>query len=752
MKQTVSKSLIRRTAFLVAVLLVVFSVLAARILVIDTFGFEKYQQKVIEQMTTRSPAQASRGKIYDSTGKLLATSVTTYRVFISPSAISAAQKALDKRKSNSISVEIAEALSGLLDMDPALLLEKTAKSSRLDETVRKNVDEETAGKIRSLILDRGWSDLVFLEATDKRFYPEGSLASHVLGFAGIDGTGLYGLEYQYNEALSGTDGYYVTARDSRGNEMPDEYQSFVAAKDGYSLHLTLDGYIQSVLETQVENAVFDSGALNRGLGIAIDVKTGAILGMAVYPEFDLNDPWLLPDYYADKLAQCGLDAGSEAYEALGRQYLLETWSNKALTETYIPGSTFKILTSSMALEENLPILGSSVFCGGSKVVLGQTIHCHKRQGHGSLTFAEGIQHSCNVWFMTLGQALGTETFTDYFRKFGYREKTGIDLPGEGMGVISPRMTELDLAIYAFGQNFTVTAIQHLCAIAAVAGGGQYMKPYLVQSMTDKDGKTVWEHEPEVKYSVVSESTSKTLSEILAAGVAGEGGAKNAYVPGYRIAAKTGTSEKKGQASAEVERYVCSCVGYAPAEDPRVAVIIIVDEPTEGLLYGSTVAAPYIGNVMRDILPYCGVEPIYTEKEMAALASKINNYVGLPIENARAYAEDRGLTVEVVGQGAYVTSQTPNAQESYSGKTGKIVLYAGDEPVDATGRIPDVTGKSAREAGLILEESGFNFRYEGAYDPDGTGGTIVVSQSPKAGENAACGSVCTVVLRYMIGDE
>ena len=739
--------LLKRAALLFLVLLLVFALLLVRIGRIQALDFERYEAKVIEQMTTRSPADANRGEIYDRNGKVLATNVTTYRVFISPSAISRAQKTLDGRKTDSLSREIAGTLSEILDMDYETIYAKTQKTSRLDETVLKDADEATAEVLRAWILEKDLVNLVFLEATSKRYYPYGSLASHLLGFTGADGVGLYGLEYQYNDLIDGEDGYYITARDSRGNEMPNEYQSYVAAEDGCHITTTIDAYVQAALEEQVENAVLDSGALNRACGIIMDVNTGEILAMAVYPAFDLNDPWELSSYYKQKLVASGLSEGSEEYSALARSYLLESWSNKALTETYIPGSTFKILTSSMALEEELPIVNSNIFCGGSKTVLGQNIHCHQRKGHGSLSFAEGIQHSCNVWFMSLGQAIGIDRFVEFFKNFGYREKTGIDLPGEGLGVFSSRMTELDLAIYAFGQNFTVTAIQHLAAVSAVANGGTLLKPYVVKSATDSEGNVVFEQTKQEKRNVVDAATSKTVSEILAAGVAGEGGAKNAYVAGYRIAAKTGTSEKKGETTTGTEMYICSCVGYAPAENPQYAMILMVDEPTKGLLYGSTVAAPYIAKTFETVLPYLGVEPVYTAQEEETLASEIRSYVGLEIEAAVSFAESLGFTCEVLGEGKYVKSQQPKAQSYYHGKDGRIVFYTDDER-PPSGIVPDVVGKSVSEANRLLAAAGFNIHVSGVLNATG-GDAVVVSQSLMAGKEAERGSIVSVELRYMI---
>ena len=396
----------------------------------------------------------------------------------------------------------------------------------------------------------------------------------------------------------------------------------------------------------------------------------------------------------------------------------------------------------MALEENLPILNSNVFCGGVKTVLGKGIHCHQRRGHGSLTFAEGVQHSCNVWFMSIGERLGCDRFVKYFKQFGYREKTGVDLPGEGMGVISSKMSELDLAIYAFGQNFTVTAIQHISAISAVANGGELVTPYFVQSMQDSNGNTVYEHETEVKRRVMSEQSAKTISQILADGVAGVGGAKNAYVAGYRVAAKTGTSEKKGETTTGEEMYICSCVAFAPADDPEIAIIIMVDEPTKGILYGSLVAAPYIAKTIETVLPYLGVETVYTEDEKNLIDKEIPDYTSLPVTAARAYAESRGLEVEVVGDGAYVSSQTPKSGSVYS-YDGKIVFYTDNESY-TTGKVPDVTGKTLSEADKIINNAGFNINFKGATQK--YSGALVASQQPAAGATLPTGSVVTVEMR------
>ena len=572
--------------------------------------------------------------------------------------------------------------------------------------------------------------MIYLEAQDTRYYPSDTLAAHIIGFTNSDGEGLYGLEYQYDKYLKGVDGYYITARDSFGNEMPIEYGTTIEAVDGYNLQTTIDITVQSYLEEQLAATVEKHQAMNRACGIVMDVKTGAILAMATSSPFDLNDPWELDAISKAMLEICGYEEGSEEYSNYQRDLLTQMWSNKPVAQSYIPGSTFKIITASMALEENREDIPASVYCSGSLVeeTTKTRIHCHKLTGHGALTFAEGLQDSCNVWFMTLGKLVGSETFTEYVRAFGYREITGIDLPGEASGIFTSDMTALDLVIYAFGQNFNVTPIQQITAVSAVANGGHLMTPYLVEKVTDDEGNVIYQHKTEAKRQVVSEDICKEISAILEDGVSGDGGAKNAAVKGYLVAAKTGTSEKKetgvtyvtvsdyknktiADAKAEIESaglkcvavgnddavvvsqspnastrvaadngivyvyaadqsstvavptlegktlsearillaaaglnytikntgihskiidqsvtsgmyaekgsvieltmpegYICSTVAYAPADDPEIAIIIIVDEPTKGSLYGSTVAAPYVSDALENILPYLGIKP------------------------------------------------------------------------------------------------------------------------------------------------
>ena len=788
---------VKRSTILGMVIIAVFGVLLLRVLYLQTANFEKYQKKVIEQLTTESKVAADRGKIYDRNGNVLATNVTTYRVFISPSSIQSAQDDLEEGDGKNYYRIVAEGLSQILGVSyETVYKQATEYTQYLDRTIQRKVDETTADAIATFINDQGLQNMVYLEAQSTRYYPYGSLASHVLGFTSSDGDGLYGIEYQYNEYLSGIDGYYIKARDSYGREMPLDYASYIEAIDGYNVESTIDATIQGFLEEQIALTVEEHAATNRACGIVMDVKTGAILAMATSSSFDLNDPWKLDTLSEEMLYGLGYSKNADEYADLQRNLLTSMWSNKAITESYIPGSTFKIITSSMGLEEGVVTPTHVCTCNGAlDIGASKPVKCHKITGHGTLTFAQGLQQSCNVWFMTLGKRVGIENFQKHMKTFGYAEKTGIDLPGEGNSVLAEegKMTNIDLQIFAFGQNFNVTPIQHISAISAVANGGKLMEPYVVQRITDNAGNTVYEHKTETKRQVISEDVCKTIATMLEEGVSGDGGAKNAYVAGYRVAAKTGTSEKKEKECPicgstgvplenknqtaeptenqvqmyvcsicnfkgeitdfpDSEKYVCSTVAYAPADDPQIAILILVDEPTQGNLYGSTVAAPYVGNALESILPYMGVQANYTQEELDNMAVRVSGYKGWSINTAKSYIKDAGLEVLVIGNGNYVTDQLP-ASGSYIEKNGGcIVLYAGKTPEENV-TVPDLMGSTAALANSRLVNLGLNVKIEGTpHYLTGNEEIVVVEQSIPKGTKVAKGTVITLTFRYVGTDD
>lgn len=740
---------IHRGKILLFIVGLLFGALLLRVLILQTAGYDRYQQKVLEQMTTESRVNATRGNIYDRNGVLLATNISTYRVFISPSSIAKAQSNHNEVGDGiRLDTLIAERLSGILGINYDHVLKQTTYTKYLDRTIKKEVDEHTADRVRAFIDEYGLQQMIYLETTTTRYYPYSTLASHVLGFTGSDGTGLYGLEYSYNELLAGTNGKYITARDAQGNEMPYPYKEYIAAQDGYNVNSTIDVFVQSALEEELQRAYLNSKGENRAAGIVMDVNTGEILGMATYPSFNLNDPWTLDASSQMKLLGCGYALGSEEYSKVKQELLLSMWSNKAITESYIPGSTFKVITASMALEESVVSLNETFNCCGSLTVLGHKIHCHKTRGHGTLTFVQGIQQSCNPVLMTIGGRLGTSTFYSYLRAFGYLEKTGIDLPGEGSSLFAAEeaFTELDLAIYAFGQNFNVTLMQQITAVSAVANGGYLVTPHTVRSVTDENGGVIKTYSTNVRRQVVSAEVCKTVSQILEEGVSGDGGAKNAYVAGYRIAAKTGTSEKKNAGS--IGRYVCSTVAYAPADNPQYAVILIVDEPTSGTLYGSTVAAPYVGNIMETILPYLGVEAIYTEEELRKMTVTAPDCLYWRGTVAQKSCQNAGFRVEFVGSpDGVIYKQYPEAGTVVEKNSGVIVFYTDKEANETTVTVPNLVGMTAAAANQTLIDAGLNIRIQGTKNYlSGTGATAV-SQSIEPGTVVPKGTVVEITFLY-----
>ncbi len=742
---------IKRANFIGILIVSIFMMLLLRILKYQTLDYNKYRDKVLNQITTEAEVVAERGKIYDRNGVLLATSTTTYRVFIAPRIVAQVSEEQELK----YDVLIATELAPILGVEYDYILKQTTYTKYMDRTLARNVDQEVADQVRKVIKDNDLEDMVFLQAGSKRYYPNGTLACHALGFTGSDGAGQYGLELKYDDILAGTNGKYITARDSHGNEMPYEYQSYIEAQNGYSIVTTLDINIQAALEEQLQTAYVESGGQNRATGMVVDVETGEVLAMGVYPPFDLNDPRKLNEYDQAALAASGFGEGSEEYEKLKQELQLTTWSNKAVTEVYMPGSTFKIVTAAMAYEENLVVDNERFYCPGYHVVLGIKMRCHKTDGHKSQTFATGLQNSCNPVLMMMGGRIGREKFYNYFRSFGYLEKTGIDLPGEGTSIFYPEsgFSELDLATASFGQNFKISPIQQIMAVTTVANGGYLLTPRMVREVVDGEGNVIESYSTDVKRQIISEATAGKLAEVLEGGVSGGAGAKNAYVAGYRVAAKTGTSEKIDKKNETgTEYYVCSCVGFAPADDPEVAVIILVDEPTKGVLYGSVVAAPYLANVMRDVLPYLGVEAVYTEKELANMALKAPLLVNWYKSVAVAEAELRGFQVEVVGSGSIVRAQSPAPEALVESQNARIVLYTETDVEKTTVKVPDLMGKSAVSANEMLANRGLNIRILGTNNYMSGSGAVAVAQSHAPGSEVERGTVISVTFRNQDADD
>lgn len=758
----------KRGVLVGTVFLLLCAMLLGQLYRIQILENDYYKNLVVDQITVESKETARRGNIYDSNMSVLATNVTAWRVFISPKDIDRAEgmtamkrsflrftgKSGDEKYSSVKQSElIASHLSDILDVDYDMIIERCSRKKRLDETLKARVDEETKNKVVEFIELYGLENQVHIEALSVRYYPYDNLASAVLGFTGSEGSGVYGLELYYNDELTGTAGRYITAKDSYGDDMPFDFETYYQAENGLSLVTTIDLTIQQALERQLESTLADSEPNNRVAGIVMDVNTGAILGMAVKGDFNLNDPYTLNDFYQGKLDNSGLVPDSDEYNELKRDLRLEMWSNKCVSELYEAGSTFKVITAAMALEMGVMTENQKFYCAGSYRVPGFStpIHCHRTWGHGEVTFRQGLQMSCNPVLMQTAEKIGSEAFYDYFGAFGFLNKSGIDLPGEAVTLFHDKnaLGPVELAVSSFGQRFKTSMIQIITAISCVANGGDLITPHLISSLVDEEGKTVYTYEPEIKRQVISETTSKAINDILEESVFVQGGNTNCYVKGYRICGKTGTSEKFDILDEDGNSYlrIGSTVAYAPADDPQIAILIVVDEPTCSNTYGSNVAAPYCAAFFDEILPHMGIEPSYTPEELATLKMNVGSYVGLSVSEAKEKAKQAGLTVETVGDGDIITNQVPSSGTYVTRGSARVVLYTDNEIPKNTVTVPDVIGLSASQASQKLINAGLSVHVSGATNT-GTAGAVVVSQSTQKGTDVPRGTCIQITMRHL----
>ena len=707
-----NRTMLRRTLFLMTVCgILAFGILIARLYILQIRDHEKYEELAISQQLRETGASAERGTIYDCNMNVLAMSANVENVYLSPAEI---------EMYNEDPELIAEKLSEILGLEYDSVLEKTKNNGSWYVTVARKVEKETADKVREFKNEYGLKG-VRLESDTKRYYPYSSLACHVIGFVGTDNYGLDGLESQYNSALCGTSGKYMRATNAYGTDLLfNQYEGYVGAENGLDLVTTIDLTIQHYVEKSLYQAVEDYDIQNGAGAIAMDVKTGKILAMASIGGYDLNNFLDVSDE-----AQSAIDSAQSEEEK--EQLLADAqrlqWRNKTLSDTYEPGSTFKIITLSMALEEGKVSLDDSFFCGGNVQVQGRTnpVRCWKTTGHGSQNLTQAVQHSCNVAFVNIGMRVGAETFYKYCDAFGFLNltddsseqltaKTGIDLGGESGSIWWSKDTfcseknKSQLAAASFGQTFTITPLQLITAVSACVNGGYLMQPYIAESLLDADGNTVYNREPTVVRQVISEETSKTVCSILeqVVGDPKDGTGRNA------AGGKTGTSEKVSyEAETGNKEYIVSFIGFAPADDPQIALLVLLDSPSnESGVYisGGQMAAPTVGKMFADILPYMGIEPVYGEDEIEKIDKAVPELKGLSIDEAKAKLSDSGFECRIIGSGSTVTNQLPAANAVIAdGST--VIIYAGAEPSAGLETMPDLRNMSYADAAAELSKYG-----------------------------------------------
>lgn len=722
----------QRTAILILLILVLgFGAAVLRLTYLTTVQSSELQESAVDLQLADTTVSAKRGTIYDANGNVLAESASVWQVVMSP-----VNFKNDKQRQAA-----AKGLSEIFDLEYNDVLDDTKQQSHY-VVVKRRIESDEREKVLQLIdtlkKDYSCSGVIQLLDDYKRYYPKNSLASSVIGFTGSDDQGLEGIEYEYDSYLSGTPGRIITAQNARGTDMPFRYEQNVESEDGNNVYLTIDETIQSICEKYMQKGVEDNNVLNKGVCIAMDVNTGAILAMVTTDGYDLNNPYELSAKDKKKIKSTPKKKQAEAESAA----LSNMWRNKAVADTYMPGSVFKMCVASAALEENLVNEKTSFTCTGSISVEGETIHCSNISGHGTQSFVEAISNSCNPAFIQIGQMLGAGKFRQYYQGFGFSDKTGIDLPGEAEDSFwkEGKMGGVDLAVASFGQNFTITPIQMITACAAVSNGGYVVQPHVVSKITDSKGNVIKTVDKKVKRQVISDDTSKKMNEYLEYNTERQGAAAG-YISGYKVAGKTGTTEKRGVTKVESsfsEDYISSFCGYAPADDPQIAMLVFFDTPDGDAYYGSQVSSPVFINIMSEVLPYLDVKTSYTDEELGYVDASAGDYTGVSVDEAKTAVEADGFTATVKGNGSTVISQIPTVSSGLQ-KGGSIVLYTDSDSQSETVSVPSLIGLSPDEVNDVASAYGLNVSFSGATTSSGTSS----SQNVEAGTSVSPGTVITV---------
>lgn len=700
-----------------------FGTLIARLWKLQVIDYDFYATKAAGQQLKDSVVPAARGDIVDCNGTALAVSATCWTV-----------RAVPREMADEDVEPASEALAKILELEQEDVYEKLNDRTSNDKLLRRRVSKEMADEVRSVCAENGWDGILLLEDT-KRWYPEGDFAASLLGFTNVDNQGVSGLELEYDEQLTGQNGVVLSAKNAWGYTMPTDYDTYIAPVQGNTLHLTVDANIQHYLENYLSYAVKEHNVAARGVGIVMEVDTGRILAISTKPDYDPNEPRVIQD----ETVRAQVEALEGDAQTEARQLAQQTqWRNKAISDLYEPGSVFKLITAAAALDAGVVTPNTSFYCGKSYNVSGIAFHCANYKSHGAQSLAQALQNSCNQSFIQIGQLLGKEAFCDYFAEFGLREATGIDLPAEPKKsefYTADRMGPVELASCAFGQSSKITPIQMITAVSAIVNGGNLMQPYVVEQITDVEGDVVEQTEPTVKRRVISEETSAQMREMMES-VVTLGGGKNAYVAGYRVGGKSGTSQKLD--SEDDKARIASFVGVAPIDDPKIAVLIILDEPHSFTTGGGALSAPVVAKVIEDTLEYYNVPRQYTEEEQEKRLAEIPQVQEKNVENATELLQQAGFAAKVLGNGETVCSQYP--QEGEILPRGSTVLLYTEEEQEVTTVVPSVSGMTVEQAQATLSAAGLNLKADGPLEGDGV---VAVQQDAKEGECLPQGSLVTV---------
>ena len=727
----------------------------------------KYQTLANDNQFKSKTVKANRGSIYDANGKILAQSATVYSICVDPNMVYVQQQKEAREKADGKEQEGIPESQRMIDAAATILSEElnvtydfaveklTANGANSHwANIAKSIEKPKADDIIARAAEEDISGLIFRDLDTKRYYPQGELAAAVIGFTNYDGDGIYGVESYYNDYLKGVDGKVISAVDAFQNEMPYKNDKIYDAQDGNSLYLTLDMNLQYYAEKYLEQQVEAHDVQNRACAIIMNVNTGAVLAMASTPGFNLNDRNSLYNP-ADSAKLSGI-LDDEEYNTMYATLREQQWTNKALTELYYPGSVFKVVTGSAALEEKAINLNSSFNCGQVITVADTDIHCWSTYSHGTQDFTTAMTNSCNPAFIQIGQLLGKDKFFDYFKAYGFTEPTGIDLPGEANSIYvnTSEKGPVELASCSFGQTNKVTPIQMITAYAAVVNGGYLVTPYVVSKIVDHNGNVIKTTEPSIRRQVISEETSAEMRGVLEAVVNRKDGS-TAYIKGYAIGGKSGTSQKidKSRETGNDDLYVSSYCAFAPADDPEIIMLVMVDEPTAKdangslMYYGSIVAVPAVVNVLKEALPYMGYYPEYTQAELEALGVTLPAVEGETVSIAKETLEALSLQVTVIGNGDKVVAQVP-ARASSIPRNGRVVLYTEENYETEDTTVPNIIGYGLSDVNAILTNADLNFKVgDGAANHSGA---KAYSQNYAEGNIVPKGTIIEVT--FVIKDE
>ena len=745
-KKIIMKNLQQRTMRLLAIIIILgFGTTIFGMGYSQLYKGDFFKTKAETQQLSDTAITAQRGIIYDANMSVLAQSASAWKISLNATAFAEIPAKAQE--------QVYSVLINTLGVTREYLENKASYKQYNSVSIKTKVEKEAKDKLEAFVKgtfidknnnEQSFGSVVMIDEDVKRYYPYSTLASQILGFTGTDNNGLSGLESYYNSTLTGVDGRVISARSNSSVAQDIEYKSVYEAKQGTSLVLTVDETVQRYLENALSSC-YETSKANSCTGIVMDVKTGAILAMSTKGDFDPNDPYTINDKRT--IESINKITDTKEKEKAEEEAMYSQWRNRAISDTYEPGSVFKLITMAAGLEENVVKYDEKFTCTGSVNVADRIYSCHNTAGHGTQTLTEGLMNSCNPYFITIGQRLGVDTFYKYFEAFGFTEETGIDLPGEASpkaGVTyfkKDTMTKVNLASSSFGQSFQITPIQMITAVNAIANDGKLMQPYIVSKTLDSDGNVILQNQPIEKRQVVSESTSEKIMASMEQ-VALNGTARNAYVAGYRVGGKTGTSDKLNN----VGQVVASFVGVAPTNDPRITVLIVVDEP-EGATGGGAVAAPVAGEVIENTLTYLNVERQYNDSEKALLDVQVPSVTGDSVSEAKSSLEEDKFSVQIVGEGDKVLSQMP-ASGQYIPQGGVIVLYTEKQKKKLKTVVPDFTGMTITEANYAAVNAGINIKVSGNSLSEES--MTAYRQSSLKGSEVESGSTVTVYFRTTSG--